>query len=79
MGRTSIWRHLFAVIGDSGNMGSIALHERMGFRMVGTFEAVGFKFGRWVDTVLMQRPLGDGRDAPPDAKATNATAKDIGI
>lgn len=61
------WRQMVAVIGDSGNSGSIALHESLGFRMVGTFEAVGFKLGRWVDTVLMQRPLGPGSAKPPDA------------
>ena len=54
------WRQMVAVIGDSRNAGSIALHERLGFRLVGRLEAVGFKHGRWVDTVLMQRPLGDG-------------------
>lgn len=54
------WRQMIAVIGDSANAGSIALHSRMGFRMVGTLESVGFKLGRWVDTVFMQRPLGPG-------------------
>jgi len=62
------WRQMIAIIGDSGNRGSIVLHENLGFRMVGTFEAVGFKFGRWVDTVLMQRSLGDGGKTPPDTK-----------
>lgn len=52
------WRQIIAVIGDSGNTASIALHERLGFRPVGTLRAVGFKFGRWVDSVLMQRALG---------------------
>jgi L-amino acid N-acyltransferase YncA len=52
------WRQMIAVIGDSANVSSIALHEQLGFRMVGTLRAVGFKFGRWVDTVLMQRELG---------------------
>jgi L-amino acid N-acyltransferase YncA len=50
-------RQMIAVIGDSENMASIALHERLGFIHVSTLRAVGFKFGRWVDTVLMQRPL----------------------
>ena len=59
------WRQMVAVIGDSGNAGSIALHRRLGFREVGTLHAVGFKLGRWVDTVLMQRPLGPGQEAPP--------------
>ena len=55
---TGPWRQMVAVIGDSANAGSIALHRRLGFRHVGVLEAVGFKLGRWVDTVLMQRPLG---------------------
>jgi phosphinothricin acetyltransferase len=54
------WRQMIAVIGDSANLPSIALHERLGFRMVGTLRSVGFKFGRWLDTVLMQRELGTG-------------------
>lgn len=58
-----LWRQMIAIIGNSSNAGSIALHERLGFRRVGTLEAVGFKLGRWVDTVLMQRALGAGRDA----------------
>ncbi len=48
---------MVAVIGDSANTASIALHERLGFLRVGTLHAVGFKFGRWVDSVLMQRAL----------------------
>jgi L-amino acid N-acyltransferase YncA len=60
------WRQMVAVIGNSGNAGSIALHRQQGFRLVGTFEAVGFKLGRWVDTVLMQRALGPGGDTLPD-------------
>jgi len=59
------WRQMLAVIGDSGNAASIALHRRLGFRLVGTFESVGFKLGRWVDTVLMQRPLGPGDTQDP--------------
>jgi phosphinothricin acetyltransferase len=54
------WRQMIAVIGHTGNIGSIALHQRLGFRHVGTLEAVGFKLGQWVDTVLMQRALGVG-------------------
>jgi L-amino acid N-acyltransferase YncA len=50
-------RQMIAVIGDSENMASIALHERLAFIRIGTLRAVGFKFGRWVDSVLMQRPL----------------------
>jgi len=59
------WRQLIAVIGDTGNAGSIALHRRLGFAPVGTFAAVGWKLGRWVDTVVMQRALGSGDAAPP--------------
>jgi phosphinothricin acetyltransferase len=54
------------VIGDSANVASIRTHERCGFASVGTFSAVGWKFGRWLDTVLMQRSLGVGATAHPD-------------
>lgn len=53
-------RQLVAVIGDSGNAASIALHARAGFVHAGLLRSVGLKFGRWLDTVQMQRPLGDG-------------------
>ena len=59
------WRQMVAVIGDSANAASIGLHRRLGFREIGTLEAVGFKFGRWVDSVLMQRPLGPGSKTLP--------------
>jgi L-amino acid N-acyltransferase YncA len=59
------WRQMLAVIGNSGNAGSIALHRRLGFQPIGTLHAVGFKLGRWVDTVLMQRALGDGDLSTP--------------
>lgn len=59
------WRQMIAVIGDRENAGSIALHRRLGFRESGTLEAVGFKLGRWVDTVVMQRTLGPGSGIPP--------------
>lgn len=58
-------RQMVAVVGDSGNRGSVALHEALGFRRVGTFQNVGFKFGRWLDTALLQRPLGAGAESPP--------------
>lgn len=64
---TGQWRQMIAVIGDSANISSIALHERLGFRNVGTLRSVGFKFGLWVDTVLMQRELSSGdRNMPVD-------------
>ena len=59
------YRQMIAVIGDSAQHASIALHAALGFRMIGTFEAVGWKFGRWLDTVLMQRPLGQGAASEP--------------
>ncbi len=59
------WRQMIAVIGDSANAGSIALHRKFGFEHVGTFRNVGFKHGRWLDTVLMQKTLGAGGSAPP--------------
>ena len=62
---TAGFRQIVAVIGDSAQRGSIALHRAAGFRTIGTFEAVGYKFERWLDTVLMQRPLGAGAAAPP--------------
>lgn len=60
------WRQMIAVIGDSANAGSLALHRRCGFQWVGTFRSVGYKLGRWVDTVLMQRALGAGDGCAPD-------------
>ena len=51
-------REMVAVIGDSANVASQRLHSSLGFTMVGTLRNVGFKFGKWLDTVLMQRPLG---------------------
>lgn len=60
------FRQLVAVIGDSGNAGSIGLHAALGFARVGLLPAVGFKFGRWVDGVLMQRALGEGATSLPD-------------
>ena len=59
------WRQMLAIIGDSGNASSIAIHRRLGFEPVGTLRSVGFKLGEWTDTVLMQRALGAGDAAPP--------------
>ena len=59
------WRQMLAVIGDSGNAGSIALHRRMGFAPAGNLVSVGFKLGRWVDSVFMQRALGAGDSTKP--------------
>ena len=59
------YRQLIAVIGDSANTPSIALHASLGFLRVGTLRSAGFKFGRWVDSVIMQRPLARGDSTPP--------------
>lgn len=60
------FRQMVAVIGDSANHGSIGLHRACGFHHVGVLAATGLKFGRWIDTVLMQRPLGAGSADTPD-------------
>jgi L-amino acid N-acyltransferase YncA len=59
------YRQMLAVIGDSANEASIRLHSRLGFTMVGTHAAVGYKLGRWVDVVHMQLTLGLGAVSPP--------------
>ena len=59
------YRQMIAVIGDSANAGSIGVHARCGFEMIGTHPDVGFKFGRWLDTVMMQRALGEGGETLP--------------
>ena len=59
------YRQMLAVIGDSANAASIELHRACGFNHSGTLLSVGFKFGRWVDSVVMQRPLGPGDSTPP--------------
>ena len=61
------YRQLIAVIGDSGHAASIGLHASQGFVRVGTLRSVGFKFGRWVDSVLMQRPLANGDATKPQS------------
>ena len=59
------YRQVIAVIGDSANAASIGVHAACGFVRVGTLRSVGFKFGRWVDSVIMQRPLGPGDATRP--------------
>jgi phosphinothricin acetyltransferase len=61
------YRQMVAVIGDSANAGSIGVHEAAGFERVALLPAIGFKFGRWVDGVMMQRPLGEGQTTLPGA------------
>ncbi|HEY0569377.1 MAG TPA: GNAT family N-acetyltransferase [Xanthobacteraceae bacterium] len=59
------FRQMIAVIGDPAQTASIELHRKAGFRPIGTIENVGFKFGRWLDSVLMQRALGPGATRAP--------------
>ena len=62
------FRQLIAVIGDPEHAGSIGLHRKAGFEVVGTTPAVGLKFGRWIDVVFMQRPLGEGATTVPPGR-----------
>jgi L-amino acid N-acyltransferase YncA len=61
---TAGYRQMIAVIGDSQSAGSIGLHTALGFAHAGTVRSVGFKHGRWLDQVIMQRPLGPGDTTP---------------
>ena len=58
-------RKLIAVIGDSGNKGSVGVHRALGFAPVGMFKSCGWKFGKWLDIVLMEKPLGAADSTPP--------------
>jgi phosphinothricin acetyltransferase len=60
------YRQMIAVIGDSGHLPSIKFHESLGFTQAGHLRSVGFKFERWVDSVILQRPLGPGDASLPD-------------
>jgi L-amino acid N-acyltransferase YncA len=59
------FRQMVALVGDSTNIASIALHAAAGFQRVGTLQSVGFKHGRWLDVVMMQRPLGSADSNAP--------------
>jgi phosphinothricin acetyltransferase len=59
------FRLMVAVIGDEESKGSIGLHRSLGFEPVGILKGIGYKHGRWLSTVLMQRPLGQGMNEPP--------------
>jgi L-amino acid N-acyltransferase YncA len=63
------YRQMVAVIGGSETVASIRLHAALGFASVGVLSAIGFKFGRWVDSVLMQRPLGAGDTTLPPGRS----------
>ncbi|MDM2925866.1 GNAT family N-acetyltransferase [Citrobacter sp. Cpa228] len=61
------YRQMIAIVGDSNNQGSLKVHQQVGFTEVGTLKNIGFKHGRWLDTVLLQRNLGEGNSTlPPD-------------
>jgi L-amino acid N-acyltransferase YncA len=62
-------RKLVAVIGDSANAGSVGVHRALGFTPAGSFKSCGWKFGRWLDIVLMEKSLGEGDTTPPGAPA----------
>lgn len=64
------FRLMVAVIGDSANFASISLHRRAGFRYCGTIHSVGYKFGRWLDSVIMELPLGEGDTSTPAERRT---------
>jgi L-amino acid N-acyltransferase YncA len=64
------FRLMVAVIGDEDSHGSIALHRSLGFEPAGTLKGIGYKHGRWLSTVLMQRPLGHGTNEPPTRPVT---------
>ena len=59
-------RKLIAVIGDSANQGSVRVHEAVGFTHVGVLKACGWKFGKWLDVVLMEKALGLGDSTSPE-------------
>ncbi len=66
-------RQLMAVIGDTGNAGSVGLHRALGFEQTGVGRSVGFKHGRWVDIVHMQKPLNGGDSLAPDGGGVTLT------
>lgn len=68
------YRRMIAVIGDSANQSSIALHRALGFRQEGVLRGVGLKFGRWVDVVMMHRVLGDETRPLPDGAVVPPSA-----
>lgn len=61
------YRQMIAIIGDSNNARSIDFHLKMGFKPVGEIKGIGYKFGKWLDSVVLQLALGEGGGAPPDA------------
>jgi phosphinothricin acetyltransferase len=69
------FRQMVAVIGDAENVGSIGVHTSLGFQRIGCLRGVGFKFGRWLDVIYMQKALGHGdRDLPTEAEEGRRSA-----
>lgn len=66
------FRQMIAIVGGP-ETGSVALHKALGFEHIGTMQATGYKFGQWLDTVVMQLPLGKGRETDPDMKSYPGT------
>jgi L-amino acid N-acyltransferase YncA len=62
------YRQMIAVIGDSANQASVGVHRAVGFEQLGIYRSVGFKFGRWLDVVLMQKALGEGANTTPHGR-----------
>ena len=60
------YRQMIAIIGDSSHVASIEFHQRLGFAITGNLKSVGYKQGKWLDTVFLQLPLGPGDTTPPD-------------
>lgn len=67
-------RKVMAVIGDSDNVGSVNVHRALGFEQAGVIRSCGWKFGRWLDIVLMDKSLGAGDSSPPASESTEGTA-----
>ena len=72
------FRQMIAVIGDSGNAASISLHQSCGFTRMGVLPAIGYKHGRWVDAVLMQRALGVADAQPPADLVPSPSGRGLG-
>ncbi len=67
------FRRMIAIVGGSGHLASIRMHERLGFEHIGTAPGTGFKHGAWLDTVMLQRPLGEANETAPDAASYPGT------
>jgi L-amino acid N-acyltransferase YncA len=63
-------RKLIAVIGDSANQGSVGVHRTLGFKPVGVIQSCGWKFGKWLDIVLMEKQIGAGDSTPPQSASS---------